>query len=89
MSVIEALEERLKVLEDEILRVTKLAAEAAEQIQQDSYWGLAQDLQREARELRREIEGISQSARGDSSSTPAVEKARPSKQHRCTLKVMP
>ena len=48
----EALEARLKVLEDEILRLSKLASEASHQLEQDKYWTLALDLQREARELR-------------------------------------
>ena len=45
----EALQDRLKVLEDELLRIAKLAAESSENVQQDNYWRLAQDLQREAR----------------------------------------
>jgi hypothetical protein len=53
--VVEALQARLKFLEDEILRFTKLAAQANETVEQDNYWRLAQDLQREARELRSQI----------------------------------
>ena len=52
---IEALQARLQVLEEQILRLTKLATQAAEQGRQDDYWRLAQDLQREARELRAQI----------------------------------
>ncbi len=55
----EALQDRLKVLEDELLRIAKLAAESSENVQQDNYWRLAQDLQREARELRAEIKKMS------------------------------
>jgi RNA:NAD 2'-phosphotransferase (TPT1/KptA family) len=40
--LLEALPARLKVLEDEILRLTKLAAEANETVEQDNYWRLAQ-----------------------------------------------
>ena len=57
--IAEALQSRLKVLEDEILRLTKLAAQSSGQVDQDKYWRLAQDLQREARELRSEIRKLS------------------------------
>lgn len=60
MSLTEALHARLKVLEDEILRLTELAAQAPKQIDQESNWGLAQDLQREARQLRHEINKLSE-----------------------------
>ena len=53
--LVEALQARLKVLEDEILRLTKQASQAPEKIQQDNCWRMAQDLQREARELRVQI----------------------------------
>jgi len=53
--VVEALQDRRNVLEDEILRITKLASQSSEQIQRDNYWQLAQDLQRAARELRAEL----------------------------------
>lgn len=58
MAVVEALQARLKVLEDEILRLTKLAAQSQNQAEQDKYWRLAQDVQREARALRAEIEKL-------------------------------
>jgi len=58
----EALQARLKVLEEEILRLTKLASQLPDQAQQDNYWRLAQDLQREARELRSEIRKASESS---------------------------
>jgi hypothetical protein len=58
MPAVEALEARLKVLEDEILRLTKLASQTQDQRQQDKYLRLAQDLQREARSVRAEIEKI-------------------------------
>lgn len=51
----EALQARLKVLEDEILRLTNLASQSSDSGDQDNYLRLAQDLQREARELRSEI----------------------------------
>jgi len=62
MSAVEALEARLQVLEQEILRLTKLAAESSAQIVQDNYWRLAEDLQREAREVRLQIKKISESS---------------------------
>jgi hypothetical protein len=62
MSAVEALEARLQVLEQEILRLTKLAAESSAQIIQDNYWRLAEDLQREAREVRLQIKKISESS---------------------------
>jgi len=66
MVVVEALQARLKVLEDEILRLTKLASQANDTVQQDNYWGLAQELQREARALRLEIRSMSEAVdRGD------------------------
>jgi hypothetical protein len=55
MEVVEALQERLKTLEDEIVRLTKLAAPERDAVQQDNYLRLAEDLPCEARELRREI----------------------------------
>ncbi len=51
----EALQSRLKVLEEEILRLTEQASQSSEKSEQDNYWRLAQDLQREARELRSQI----------------------------------
>jgi hypothetical protein len=56
--ILEALEDRLKVLEDEILRLIDLAAESSDLKQQDSCYGLAKDLQREARELRLQIKKL-------------------------------
>jgi hypothetical protein len=55
MVVVEALQARLKVLEDEIFRQTNLAAQASDTTRQDNYLRMAQDLQREARVLRLEI----------------------------------
>src|SRR5271157_4907358 len=63
--MLEALQARLKVLEDEILCVTKLAAEAKETLAQDNYWRMAQDLQREARELRLQIARTAESSAPD------------------------
>ncbi|HXO34311.1 MAG TPA: hypothetical protein VN901_18340 [Candidatus Acidoferrales bacterium] len=57
---VEALQARLKVLDDEILRLTMLASEAPDKRQQEHYWDLARDLQREARELRSEIKKVSE-----------------------------
>jgi hypothetical protein len=57
----EAFESRLRILEEEILRLSKLAAEYVDQSEQDKCWLLAQDLQREARELRAQIRKESQS----------------------------
>jgi hypothetical protein len=58
----EALEARLQVLEQEILRLTQLAAQEKETEQQDKFWQLAQDLQREARQIRSEIARMTGSA---------------------------
>jgi hypothetical protein len=52
----EALQTRLKVLEDEILRLTKQACQESDKEQQEDHWRLARDLQSEARQIRREIE---------------------------------
>ena len=62
---LEALQARLRVLEEEILRLTKQASEAHDQVQQDDYWRLAQDFQREARELRSEIRRLLESSNSD------------------------
>jgi hypothetical protein len=62
---LEALQDRLKVLEDEILHLTKLASQSTSITDQDNYLLLARDLQREARELRCEVRRISQSAATD------------------------
>ena len=51
----EALESRLKVIEEEITRLIMLSSERAEPNEQDNYLGLAQDLEHEARQLRAEI----------------------------------
>jgi len=59
--VVEALQNRLKVLEEEILRLTTLAAGQTERQQQDHYWNLARDLQREARVIREQNEKLSES----------------------------
>jgi glycine cleavage system regulatory protein len=53
---LEALESRLKVIEEEILRLTKLAAQSGNTEEQENH------LQREARELRLEIRNRSQPA---------------------------
>lgn len=51
----EALESRLTAIEEQITRLLKLAGESEDPSKQDDYLRLAQDLQREARELRSEI----------------------------------
>lgn len=51
----DALESRLRAIEEEISRLLKLSAEVSEPDRQDDYLRLAQDLQREAREVRAEI----------------------------------
>ncbi|MFZ0419993.1 MAG: hypothetical protein WAM04_17970 [Candidatus Sulfotelmatobacter sp.] len=60
----EALESRLKFLEDEILRLTNLASQTPEtkKDQQENHWLMAKDLQREARALREQIKKNSESA---------------------------
>ena len=59
---VEALEARLRIVEEEILRLTNLAAGSSDPEQQDNYYRLAQDLQRETRELRLQIKKPSGSA---------------------------
>lgn len=54
-SVVPALEARLQSLEDEILRLAKLASGTDDRKVQQKYLDLAQDLQRDARETRREL----------------------------------
>jgi hypothetical protein len=54
--IAEALQERLRVVEEEVVRLTELASAATEPSEQNHYWLLATDLQREARELRCEIQ---------------------------------
>jgi cell division septum initiation protein DivIVA len=53
--IVRALEDRLRELEKEIDRLTRQAASASDQKQQDQYWELARELQREARSIRKEI----------------------------------
>ena len=53
-----ALQARLRVLEDEVLRLTKQASQSSDRAEQDNYFRLVQDLQREARELRSELARI-------------------------------
>jgi hypothetical protein len=57
--LVEALQSRLKLLEEEILRLTNLASETSEKDQQENHWLMAKDLQREAQQLRAEIARIS------------------------------
>jgi hypothetical protein len=63
--LVEALQTRLQVIEDEILRLTKVASQATDKDDQDNYLRLAQDLQREAREFRHEIQKLSEPAAAD------------------------
>ena len=63
--LIEALQSRLRVLEDEILRLTRLASQETETTRQNDLLRLAQDLNREARELRSQIRKISESEVSD------------------------
>jgi len=71
MSLTEALQARLKVLEDEVLRQTELASQTPNQIDQNNTWRLAQDLQRKAREIRREIRKLSESPATDVAPEPS------------------
>jgi hypothetical protein len=50
-----ALEDRLRQLETEIDRLTRQAAGASDQKEQDRYWELAREPQRESRSIRKEI----------------------------------
>jgi hypothetical protein len=59
----EALEDRLKSLDEEIVRLTMLASQSSVQHDQDNYLLLAQDLQRETRILRSAIGKLSESDR--------------------------
>ncbi|MGB7600244.1 MAG: hypothetical protein WBM24_08065 [Candidatus Sulfotelmatobacter sp.] len=56
--LVEALQSRLKVLEDEILRLSNLASQTSEKDQQENHWLMAKDLQREAQHLRAQITTI-------------------------------
>jgi uncharacterized small protein (DUF1192 family) len=56
--LVEALQSRLKVLEDEILRLTNLASQTSEKDQQENHWLMAKDLQHEAQRLRAQIAKI-------------------------------
>jgi hypothetical protein len=56
--LVEALQSRLKTLDDEILRLTNLASQTSAKDQQENHWLMAKDLQREARQLRAEIARI-------------------------------
>ncbi len=76
--MLEALQTRLNVLEDEILHLAKLAAEASETVEQDNYWHLAQDLQREARELRLQIRKVAESSAPDHKSRGPLSSSVPS-----------
>lgn len=58
----EALQARLQVLEEEILHVAKLASQSSERVDQENYQRLAQDLQREAREIRSQLRKIAESS---------------------------
>jgi hypothetical protein len=63
--LVEALQARLKILEEEIQRLTDLASRTPEKDQQENHWLMAQDLQREARDLRSQIMKTSTSADED------------------------
>ena len=54
-AVIAALQARLEAIERELLRVANLACRTEGRDQQDKYWELAKQLQRDAREIRAEI----------------------------------
>lgn len=56
----DARQARLKVLEDEILRLTTLAVQSPNQTDQDNQFRRIEDLQREARGLRRELGKVSE-----------------------------
>lgn len=76
---LEALHARLQVLEEEIVGLTKLASEAMTTAEQDNYWLLAQDLQRDARELRAQIRKL----------TAAVPNSPAPQPPKCTRKFAP
>jgi len=61
----EALQSRLRVLEDETLRLTRLASQETETTRQNDLLRLAQDLNREARELRSQTRKMSESEASD------------------------
>jgi hypothetical protein len=61
----EALQSRLRVLEEEILRLGRLASQETETTRRDDLLRLAQDLNREARELRSQIRKMSESEASD------------------------
>jgi hypothetical protein len=57
-SVAEALQARVQELEEEIDRLTRLAASAKEFEVRKRYWELAGDMQREARKLHNEFQKL-------------------------------
>jgi hypothetical protein len=57
-SVVQVLEARLQSLEDEILRLVKLASETDDRKLQQTYLDLAQDLQKEARGIRNQLSDV-------------------------------
>ena len=63
--LVETLQTRLKVLEDEIQRLTDLASKTSEKDQQENHWLMAQDLQRQARDLPSQIMKTSTSTHPD------------------------
>jgi hypothetical protein len=62
---VEALQSRLKIIEDEILRLANLASQTSEKDAQENYWLLAKDLQREAQGVRAQIAKLSRSTSHD------------------------
>ena len=72
---VEALQARLKVLDDEILRLTMLASDTPHRRQQDHYWDLAHDLQRETRELRSETKKVSECKAAESNPEQSFQSA--------------
>jgi hypothetical protein len=73
---VEALQARLRVVDDKILRLTMLASKAPDDRRRlDDYWDLAQDLQREARELRSKIKNISECKTAESGAEQSSQSA--------------
>jgi hypothetical protein len=62
--VVVALQARLEAIEQEIDRLTRLAAAEDDYVRRQQYWDLARDVQAEARKLRGEFSGfLSRSAK--------------------------
>ena len=59
---INRLQSRLESLNEQIIKLSALAAKANDEELQEKYWSAAQEVSREARELRKYLESIQQNS---------------------------